>query len=163
MFWLGQTLPSLQEFYGICNMFRTLRTFGVAFKAIKADTEKLPFTRAFAFQHSSINYSPAPDVVFLKLISPRVLFSGGVFFSQTPVWTFLCSPRDRQRPWRSPLSTANTTATTTTKNNDNNVNNNNNKRNDDTNVHTNNNNINKDNSGSPGAVALHEAAQAYCY
>ena len=30
-------------------------------------------------------YSLVADVVFLKLVSPCLFFSGGVFFSQTPV------------------------------------------------------------------------------
>ena len=43
-----------------------------------------PFASAFALQSCSRNCSPALDLVFQKLIFPRVL-SGGVFFSQTPV------------------------------------------------------------------------------
>ena len=39
-----------------------------------------PFVWASALQHSSRNSSPAPDLVFSKLIFPGVLFSGGVFF-----------------------------------------------------------------------------------
>ena len=39
----------------------------------------------FPLQSSSRNRPPAPDLVFLKLILPYVLFSRGVLFSQTPV------------------------------------------------------------------------------
>ena len=45
----------------------------------------LPLARASALQNSSRNSITAPDLVFLMLIVPRVFFSGGVFFSQTPV------------------------------------------------------------------------------
>ena len=38
------------------------------------------FLRAFAPQHRGINSSPAPDLMFFKLINPRVSLSGGVFF-----------------------------------------------------------------------------------
>ena len=44
-----------------------------------------PFARAFAPQSGSRDCSPAPDLVFFKLVLPRVLQSGGVFFSRTPV------------------------------------------------------------------------------
>ena len=36
-------------------------------------------------QPSSRNCCPDPDLLFVKLISPRVLSSGGMYFSQTPV------------------------------------------------------------------------------
>ena len=39
-------------------------------------------------QSGSRNCSPAPDLVFFKLMFPRVFFSGGVFFSQPPVPSF---------------------------------------------------------------------------
>ena len=42
-----------------------------------------PFGRALALQHSGINCSPAPGLVFFKLNFPRVFLSGGVFFSDT--------------------------------------------------------------------------------
>ena len=41
--------------------------------------------RALALQHSVGNCSPPPDFAFSKLTFSRALFSGGVFFSQTPV------------------------------------------------------------------------------
>ena len=40
----------------------------------------IPFVRALAMQPSSRNPSLAPDSVFVNIICPRVLFSGGVFF-----------------------------------------------------------------------------------
>ena len=43
----------------------------------------IPFTRASALQNSSINASPAPELVFSNLMVPRAFFSGGVFFSDT--------------------------------------------------------------------------------
>ena len=39
----------------------------------------------FALQHSSRSCSQPLILVVFKLMFPRVLFSGGVFFSQTPV------------------------------------------------------------------------------
>ena len=39
-----------------------------------------PFARAFALQHSSRNRSPAPDLVFLKLIFPWSSSSEECFF-----------------------------------------------------------------------------------
>ena len=45
--------------------------------------QNIPFTRALARQPSGINCSLAPDVVLFKLMFPRALFSGGVFFSDT--------------------------------------------------------------------------------
>ena len=39
----------------------------------------------FALQSCSRNCYPAPDLVCFKPDSARVLLSGGVFFSQTPV------------------------------------------------------------------------------
>ena len=44
-----------------------------------------PFRRAFARQSRCRNCSPAPDLALRRLIFPRVFFSGGTFFSQTPV------------------------------------------------------------------------------
>ena len=44
-----------------------------------------PFTQAFAPESDRRNSSPAPDFVFLRLIPPGALLSGGVFFSQMPV------------------------------------------------------------------------------
>ena len=49
---------------------------------------RFPFMRAMAIQSCSRNCSPAPDLVFLKLIFSYVFFSGGMFFSQTPVSAF---------------------------------------------------------------------------
>ena len=43
------------------------------------------FMAAFALQTCSRNRSPVPDLMFRTPISPHVSFSGGVFFSQTPV------------------------------------------------------------------------------
>ena len=58
-----------------------------------------PFTRAFPMQSSGRNCSPAPDLVLQKLILPRVFSSGGMFFSQTPVWGTLPQPCEgRKRP-----------------------------------------------------------------
>ena len=46
----------------------------------------LLFRRAFALQSSSRNWYPAPDLVFFKLISWRVFFSGRVlFFTDTGI------------------------------------------------------------------------------
>ena len=45
-----------------------------------------PFVAAFALLNCSRNCYPAPHSVFFKLNCPRLFFSGGVFFSQTPVW-----------------------------------------------------------------------------
>ena len=42
-----------------------------------------PFARAFALPSGSRDCSPAPDLVFLKLMFPHVFFSGGVFFTDT--------------------------------------------------------------------------------
>ena len=47
--------------------------------------KNIPFAQALALQSSSINCSPAPDLVLRKLIFQNIVFSGGVFFSQTPV------------------------------------------------------------------------------
>ena len=47
--------------------------------------KNIPLVRALALQSSSRNCNPAPDLVFWKLISPPVLSSRGVCFSQTPV------------------------------------------------------------------------------
>ena len=44
-----------------------------------------PFMQAVALRSSSRNCSPAPDLVLRELVLLHVLFSGGVFFSQTPV------------------------------------------------------------------------------
>ena len=44
-----------------------------------------PFRRSSAMQSRGRNYSPAPDSVFFKLTRPRILFSGGMFFSRAPV------------------------------------------------------------------------------
>ena len=44
-----------------------------------------PFAQALALQSGSRNCSPAHDLVFFKLDIQSVVFSGGVFFSQTPV------------------------------------------------------------------------------
>ena len=45
----------------------------------------IPFGRDCALQNSSRNSSPAPYLMFVKLIIPRVFLTGGVFVSQTPV------------------------------------------------------------------------------
>ena len=58
-----------------------------------------PFTRALAWKDSSRNSSPAPDLVFFKLMFPRVFFSG-VFCSQTLV------PRGGGRPGEVRISTS---------------------------------------------------------
>ena len=39
-----------------------------------------PFVQALAKPPSSRNPSPAPEFIFFKLVVPRVLFSGGLFF-----------------------------------------------------------------------------------
>ena len=44
-----------------------------------------PFARAFALQRSISNCYLAPDLGFVKLLLPRICFSGGMFFPQTPV------------------------------------------------------------------------------
>ena len=44
-----------------------------------------PFAQALALQHSSRKCYVAPDLVLFILDFPPVSFSGGVFFSQTPV------------------------------------------------------------------------------
>ena len=44
-----------------------------------------PFMAGCALHSRSKKCSPAPDLVFPELIFPRVCFSGGVFFLQTPV------------------------------------------------------------------------------
>ena len=63
------------------------------------------FLSAFALQSYSRNCSPAPDSVFLKLIFLRVLLSGGVLFSQKPVWLKLfCSCDFRESQWEHTLS-----------------------------------------------------------
>ena len=43
----------------------------------------VPFAQAFALQHGSRNCHPAPELVLFQPNLPHVLFSGGVFFSQT--------------------------------------------------------------------------------
>ena len=47
--------------------------------------QNAPLIRALAMLSSGRNRCPAPELVFLKLISPRVFISGRVFVSQTPV------------------------------------------------------------------------------
>ena len=59
--------------------------------------KNIPFVSAFALQSCSRNCSPAPDLVLWKLVFPRVLLSGGVFFSQTPVSIEHGQPAARQR------------------------------------------------------------------
>ena len=44
-----------------------------------------PLIAALAMQSSSRNCNIAPDLVLWKLVFPPVIFSGGVFFSRTPV------------------------------------------------------------------------------
>ena len=47
--------------------------------------QNTPFAQASAQQTSSRNSSSAPDLALFKLIFQRVLFYGGVIFSQTPL------------------------------------------------------------------------------
>ena len=47
--------------------------------------ESTHFQSAFALQSCSRNWSPAPDLVFWRLICLCVLLSGGAVLSQTPV------------------------------------------------------------------------------
>ena len=65
--------------------------------------KNIPFTPAFALRSSGKNCSPAPDLVFFKLIITRVFSSGGVFFRRRRYqrmyirWNPLCRP-GRARP-----------------------------------------------------------------
>ena len=47
--------------------------------------QNAPFARALATRPGSNNFYPPPYLALRRLTSPHVLFSGGVFFSQTPV------------------------------------------------------------------------------
>ena len=47
------------------------------------------FRWAFVLQSRGRNCSPASDLALWGLIFARVFFSGGVFFSQTPVWLIM--------------------------------------------------------------------------
>ena len=75
-------------------------------KPPRADTgvcEKHSFYRSFLLQPTSRNCYPAPGLVFLKLIFPHVLLSGGVCFSQTPVSCTPCPVQSRLGlPWHNP-------------------------------------------------------------
>ena len=57
-----------------------------------------PFRRAFSLQLSGRNCSPAPDLMLWKPVFPRVFLSGGVCFSQTPVWMLAQRTGHRQKP-----------------------------------------------------------------
>ena len=64
-------------------------------------TTTTPSTGAFPVQSSSRDCRPAPDLVFLKLVVPHVLFSGGVSFSQASAWgrpLCFCNPGVAETP-----------------------------------------------------------------
>ena len=48
----------------------------------------IPFTRAFALQHSGINCSPAPDLVFFKLVIRRGYYSPEECFFHRHRWLY---------------------------------------------------------------------------
>ena len=58
----------------------------ISYYIILVSVKRNPFVQAFALHPSGKNCSPGPYVALRKPIFPRVLFFGGMFFSQTPVW-----------------------------------------------------------------------------
>ena len=52
--------------------------------AVSVKTD-IPFLRALVLEPCGRNCSPAPDLVFFKLIVQRGFSFGGIFVSQTPV------------------------------------------------------------------------------
>ena len=53
---------------------------------IPVSERNTPFAQVLALQSHSINRNPAPDLVLWKPMFQCVFFSGGVNFSQTPLW-----------------------------------------------------------------------------
>ena len=64
----------------------------VAHTGVCLKKEKHFFYARLGMQPSGRNCNPAPDSVFPKLTFQPVFLSGGVFFSQTPVWEKFALP-----------------------------------------------------------------------
>ena len=74
-----------------CRASRELGTSAIDTGVCEKNT---PFMRASALQASGRNCSPAPDLVFRKVIFPRASFSGGVFLNRHRYGvTALCTVR----------------------------------------------------------------------